>query len=547
MTWTDEDLVNIGLQACPQRIPIPFGGPQDVASVLDKALAATPDAEALVGRHSRFTFRMLDHAINAAAAGMRTLDVNPGDRVPGSMGNHPELVIAFLATQRLGAIWVGINTALAPPEKAALLSDSGASLLVADRCVSEQIRALPRSELRHIVTAEPGDESCGWALSMTRHRGSPRPVVRIDPFAPAAIAYTSGTTGTPKGAVHSQHNLALVGHARHLQRPASVGMIDGVSLPLSILNVMTLGPLTSFQYGGKSVCIDGNHAVAIADWVSREKIDALLLVSPTMIDLLTNPAISRQSLASLMKPGVGGSQVPDTFRTLYRETFGQEILFGYGLTEAPTAATQTIAAEPYVPGSSGVCFDQVRVVIVDGADNELPQGADGEVCIAPVTAGPWKGVYTPMLGYWNKPEATVETLRNGLLHTGDIGSVDAHGHLYIKDRAKDVIIRGGANIYPAEIERVLLSDHRVAACAVLAKKDVRLGEIVVAAVQAAPGAADPGRLREELTALCLEQLAKYKLPAEWHFVRDMPRNAMRKIVKSKLAKMLFEEKSPPGQ
>jgi acyl-CoA synthetase (AMP-forming)/AMP-acid ligase II len=159
----------------------------------------------------------------------------------------------------------------------------------------------------------------------------------------------------------------------------------------------------------------------------------------------------------------------------------------------------------------------------------------GEVCVGPADEGEWAGVYTPMLGYWGKPDATAEALRDGWLHTGDLGHLDERGNLFIADRRNDLIIRGGANVYPAEVERVLHAHPHVADCAVIGRPDARLGEIVVAFVQPVAGVELD---REALAAHCRAELARYKVPVEWHPVDEFPRNAMRKIVKPELRRLL---------
>jgi acyl-CoA synthetase (AMP-forming)/AMP-acid ligase II len=254
---------------------------------------------------------------------------------------------------------------------------------------------------------------------------------------------------------------------------------------------------------------------------------------PTIVHgLLTHPDVDEDDLASLTRPEVGGADCPEEFRELYRKRFGREVLLGYGLTEAPTAVTLERPEGPHLPGCVGPALPHVRVSVRDDAGRELPAGEEGEVCVEPPSDGPWAGFYTPMLGYWNRPEATADALRGGLLHTGDVGALDADGNLFLRGRKGDLIIRGGANVYPAEVERVLHEDARVAACAVLGRPDERLGERVVAYVQAAPGEHLDA---EELRTHCAQRLARYKIPAEFLFVEDFPRTPMGKIRKVDLA------------
>ena len=199
-------------------------------------------------------------------------------------------------------------------------------------------------------------------------------------------------------------------------------------------------------------------------------------------------------------PASAAPTVPRPSERLYRERFGREVTIGYGLTEAPTAVTMTDPGRPRrSPESAGRALPHVRLVIVDERDEPAPAGTVGEICVAPAVDGPFAGVYTPMLGYWGQPDASADALRGGMLHTGDLGELDADGELYVRDRRNDLIIRGGANVYPAEVERVLHEDARVAACAVVGVPDERLGERVVAFVETAGGLpVDPDELPRPL-------------------------------------------------
>jgi acyl-CoA synthetase (AMP-forming)/AMP-acid ligase II len=229
---------------------------------------------------------------------------------------------------------------------------------------------------------------------------------------------------------------------------------------------------------------------------------------------------------------VGGAECPEEFRALYRERFGSEVSIGYGMTEAPTAVTRGEGEVRPTPGYCGRALPQVSLSIRDPEGVSLAPGAEGEICVEPAGAGPWAGIYTPMLGYWGKPDATDEALADGVYHTGDIGVLEADGTLYLRGRRNELILRGGANVYPAEVERVLQEHPDVAEGAVLGIPDRRLGERVVAAVVLETGAeVAPDALREH----CRASLARYKVPDQIVVVDAMPRNAMSKVVKRELA------------
>ena len=531
------DLAAHGLIPPPARRAVP-GSPQTVAELLERPARETPEREALVGRHARYSYAELEREVERAACALLALGLRPGDRMAASIGNHTEIAVSFLASQRIGVLWVGINRVLAPPEKAFILADSGARVALADREMHAQLEPLlgELPGVERLIDAEPGDPASEWRERLERETGRTRPRLQIDPFAPAAIAYTSGTTGRPKGAVHSQHNMLLPGAIALHKGRSGPEVTQAVCLPLTILNLQILGPVLSAQAGSKCVLIDRMDAPGIAEWVRAERIVSLSSVPATFHDLLTDPEIDPGDLESLTQPGIGGANCPEEFRRLFKQRFGREVQIGYGLTEAPTSVTHTDPGQPPVEGCSGFVHPHQRLLILDDEGRELPAGETGEICVAPREDGPWAGVYTPMLGYWNRPEATSEVLRGGILHTGDVGCLDGRGQLFVKDRKTDMILRGGANVYSAEVERVLHQDPRVAACAVLGIPDERLGERVVAAVELEPGARAEA---EEIRTHCRSQLARYKVPERVAFVERFPRNAMNKILKREL-RGLFE-------
>ncbi|HYC56830.1 MAG TPA: AMP-binding protein [Candidatus Binatia bacterium] len=536
MTWQSSLITRYSLVMPTARPAIPGEAPQTVAAVLEAGVHEHPARPALVGRHARYSYTELDREAARAAAALWKLGVRPGDRVAACMGNHPDIVILFLGCMRIGAIWVGINRPLAPPEKAYMLADAAACLFVGERATCEQVRARQHEipSLRSVLEIDPGNDDCEWNRVL-RQSIEAAPHVDIDPFAPAAIAYTSGTTGFPKGAVHSQHNLLIPGAVAAATGVYPHGQVQGVLLPLTILNLMVLVPLLTFQIRGTCVCMDRIDAVGVAEWVRSEKIGHFAAVPAVYHDLLTHPEVRDEDLATLVRPEVGGAECPPAFLRLYRERFGADVAIGYGMTEAPTAVTRSLGDKPPTPGLIGRAVPQVEIRILDADGKPVIAGEVGEICVAPASSGPFSGVYTPMLGYWGKPEETAKALRGGILHTGDLGATGEDGNYYIRGRRNELILRGGANVYPAEIERVVHRDARVAACAVLGVPDERLGERVVAAIQLAEGAIVS---EDELRQHCIAELARYKIPERFYFVESLPRNSMGKIVKHQLRAQL---------
>jgi acyl-CoA synthetase (AMP-forming)/AMP-acid ligase II len=517
--------------------------PQTVATVLDPVLRSDPDRLALVGRSGRLTYAQLDRVVDATAAALAELGVGRFDRVAACLPNDLDVVVTMLASQRMGAIWVGINKVLAPREKAGLLQDSGARVFLA---MPEVAGTLPRDmpqlrDLQHLMLVDPADAAnpSSWAARVSSFGGAGRADSEIDAHAPAAIAYTSGTTGHPKGAVHSQHNLLLPG-AVSVSTGRYGGRSQGVVLALTILNMQILSPLTAFQDGAHCIAIDRSDPEGLAPWIRDERVQNVCAVPTILYDLLTNPSVDPADLSSLVLPEVGGAVVPEEFRRLYRERFGKGVSIGYGMTEAPTAVTWSDPDAGAMPGLCGRPLPQIEIQIRDESGKVLPPGEVGEICVAPVSAGSWKGVYTPMIGYWGKPDATAEALRDGVYRSGDIGLIAEDGNLYIRGRRSELILRGGSNVYPAEVERVLSEDPRVLGSAVLGIEDARLGERVVAAVELK---ADSQATPDELIAHVRERLARYKVPHEIVIVDRLPRNAMSKVIKRDLRHLFRSEKS----
>jgi acyl-CoA synthetase (AMP-forming)/AMP-acid ligase II len=522
-----------GLLASEGRPPIPGGGPQSVAGLLDPVVAEAPGRLALVGRHGRLCYAELDRAVNQAAGALAGSGIGPADRVAACLPNDIDIVIAFLASQRLGAIWVGVNRLLAAPEKAHILRDCGARVYLVAADLRDEIDALRAGlpELVHVVTVDPDDAGAEWGRLFAAAEGAERPTHPIDPFAPAAIAYTSGTTGFPKGAVHSQHNILMPGAVARLTGNRPRPPQHGVVLPLTILNLIVLGPACIFYDGRCCVCMDRIDALGVAEWVREEQIGSFDGVPTIIHDLLTHPDIEAKHLASLTEPIMGGADSPPEVVRLFRERFGGEVIIGYGMTEAPTAVSWSDGTVPPGPGLCGKPVPQVEIEILNAEGRALADGEVGEICVRPARSGPFAAVYTPMLGYWRNPEATRRALVSGRYHTGDLGFIAEDGNLYIRGRRNELILRGGANVYPSEVERVLCAHPAVAAAAVLGIADERLGERVVAAVQLAPESEASEDLLRDHTR---EQLARYKVPDAIRFVPEMPRNAMNKIVKNKL-------------
>ena len=482
--------------------------PASIARVLDRALQADPQREALVTRTRRLSYEQLDAEANRAARALRELGVGPGDRMAASLPNDADVVVAFHGAMRLGAVWLGVNRALAPPEKRYLLEDSGSTLLLCDDDLPDLgVRVVDLATWRDATDAAD-------AASLD---------LDVDPFAPAGLAYTSGTTGHPKGAVHSQHNLLVPGAVLTETRGYDERLRKGDCFPFTVLNMAVLTTLLVSQAGGCSIVMDRIDAEGVAAWIRDERITTWNGPPALLLSLATMDEIAAEDLASLEEVWTGGADCPEAIRSAFEAKFGLPVLATYGLSEAPTVVSIDARDGSHVDGASGRPLPHLSVRIAGDDGSTLPAGETGEICLSAADDR-----YRLMLGYWERPEASATALAGGELHTGDVGFLDDDGYLHLRDRKSLVIIRGGANVYPAEVERVLLEAPGVVASAVFGVPDDRLGERVMALVEAET--LDEPAVR----AHCEANLARYKVPERLVRVDQLPRNAMGKIIRTEL-------------
>jgi acyl-CoA synthetase (AMP-forming)/AMP-acid ligase II len=519
-----------GLSIALDAAPIP-DGPQTLQQLVRQRAHLGP-VEAFVAPDGRLAYGDIEAAVARAAGALVGLGVRPGDRVAASMPNSVSIIVAFLAVQRIGGIWVGLNMALSASEKAYILDHCGARVLLADqsvaRSLADQRATLPG--LADLVEATPGSGST-WASMLAAATPLDADWPEADPHHPAAIAYTSGTTGFPKGACHSQHNILVPPAIQRYKGHFGPGMRQGQPLPFTILNIMIVGPVTSLMCSATTVAVERNSAMGIVDAVRDERLDGFLVAPPTMHDLVADERIRPEDLRGVQRPGSGGADTSDSLRARFQEKFGSRVTVGYGMTEAPTAVVAEDPTLPPVPGACGIASPHVVVTVRDDAGNELPTGEEGELCVAGRSDGPWAGVYSPMLGYWRQPEASAKVLGEGFYRTGDIGRLDADGNCFVRARKSEMILRGGSNIFPAEIENVLQKHPGVRSSVALGRPHERLGEEVVVVVEPKPGCTVE---IAELTELCREHLSRYKVPAEFVLTESLPRNQMDKIVRRRV-------------
>jgi acyl-CoA synthetase (AMP-forming)/AMP-acid ligase II len=506
--------------------------PATVPEVLGDAVRRRPDEPALLGDGWLLTFAQLDHEVDRACHVLGGEGIRRGSTVAASCGNSPDIVVAFLAVMRMGARWVGLNRALSEFQRHNLISHSRARVLLADVPFDISTGARGRAPVTLITMS--GTAGDAWRDRMAAAPMAPYKAVPVDPLAPAAIAYTSGTSGSPKGVVHSQHNITLPGRFLATTPDFDGEAIGGVCLALTILNVIAVSVLPSIIAQRPCVILPRPDPTLIAQGVERHRITSMSMPPPTLFDMAHRADIAPSSLQTLRHPRTGGAELPEEVRRAYADRFGRDIAATYGLTEAPTIVSLERRGRPHVPGSSGEIVPYLDVRIVGDDGEEVAPGTTGEICVRAAEHGPWGGSYRSMLGYWRRPAATQKTLMDGVLHTGDIGYM-VDGLLFPKDRRDNLILRGGASVYPAQVERVIRALSGVADCAVVGLPDPRLGERVAVAVEVN---GNTSLRAEDVLDHCRQRLARYEVPESVVFVTALPRNTMNKVVRRAVLELM---------
>lgn len=483
------------------------------AQLLDRPLSSNPTATAVIARSGALTFSELDAAASAAAGALWSLGVRPGDRVAACLPNDLDIVVAFHGTQRIGAVWVGIGEALTEPEQRKVTEIVEPSVVIAGpRCMVD----------------EPSVIDAGTLARLTAD-GHAAPAVAVDPRAPAGIALSSGTTGAPKAIVHSQSALALPAAVLVATRGWGPDLRKGDSLPFTILNMLVLSTLVTARAGGCAVVMDRRDPDGVAEWILGHQVTVWNGAPAQLFDLARRPDLD---LTALNEVWTGGGTCPEHVRDSFRATHGLPITATYGLSEAPTVVAIDPVGGGHRDAASGQVLPHLSVGAYDDKGQLLPHDSTGELAIGSATVGPWAGWWQPPLGRWE--DGAVRTLESDVVMTGDVGWVDSEGWLTMVDRKKLMIVRGGANVSPAEVEGVLLEHPLVMAAAVFALPDHRLGERVAALLVCADPPPDAG----ELTSFCGGRLARYKVPEVWARSPSLPVNAMGKIIRTDLVARL---------
>lgn len=505
------------------------------------------DQTYLVYEDERWTFGDVMACVDGLAhALVHDLGVAKGDRVAIGMRNYPEWICGIAAITSIGAISVSLNSWWTEDEMDFALRDSGSTVLLADiERVNRAASTMADIGLQALVVRAQGHDLPDGA----RHfddvvdRTNPMPDVDVGPEDDATILYTSGTTGRPKGAVSTHRSIvqALFGFACRgaielLRKPPADDRGSGDAEPdgppcfilvVPLFHVTGCVPvmMSTFAGGVKLVIMYKWDPERALELIERERVTNLVGVPTMSWDLLESPDFERRDTSSLRSVGGGGAPAPPELVKRVESSFAKgRPSIGYGMTETNAYGPQN-SGDDYVshPRSTGRGTPILEMKVIDTAGRTLPTGELGEICFA----GPHL-----IRGYWNRPDATAETIVDGWLRSGDLGRIDDDGFVYVEDRAKDMILRGGENIYCAEVEAVIYEHPAVYEAAVFGVPHDRLGEEVAAAIHLRAGADLDA---EGLRTFLAEHLAGFKLPTlvTFHSVQ-LPRNASGKILKRDL-------------
>ncbi len=511
---------------------------QNIGLILAKRAHLNPDLEGYVDADTgvRYTFGEMNARCNRTANALTSQGVKPGDRVAMLMMNSIEFMESFFAVAKLGAVVVPLNWRLVPDELEFILKDSESEYLIYGNEFQENAEELHRrgdkTDLKVWIELGGDDQRAPFALDFDQiHTAAsdsePEPGGDEDDM--LYIMYTSGTTGLPKGVIHT-HNTALWG-VLTIFSTAEMRYRDRYLLSLPMFHVGALTPLTVNVYGGvTSIVMRQFDPVKTWKLIEDEKITVMLAV-PAMLNFMQQvPDFEKTfDFSSLRWCMSGAAPVPVSLIEAYHQK-GIQIQQIYGLTETCGPAC-LISPEDSITkaGSTGKAFLHTDVRVVDENGKDCAPGEAGEVVI--------RGKHV-MVGYWNRPDATAETIRDGWLYSGDIAEWDEDGYIFIRDRTKDMIISGGENIYPAEIENVILGHPKVGEVAVIGQPSDTWGESPFAVVVKA----DPSLTPAEVLQHCDGKLSRFKLPRGVEFVDEIPRNPSGKVLK----RLLREEFPGPA-
>ncbi len=508
---------------------------ENLARILDDNAAAFPGKTCLIYGDIRFTFQELNKLVNKAGNAFLDLGIKKGDRVMISLLNNPEFVISLFAIAKTGAIMVPVNYQLTAAEEGYILKDSEPGLIITDAAKLSRFDEMTAGAIPILtINRHAGEEVPSGILDFWDRISAQSDSLSSCPCSPddvVHILYTSGTTGKPKGAMLTHHSVLFCASLCFDNDEMGTLFTDDskllVALPIYHCYGQNFGLITPLAAGATVILMDKFNTEKVFQVIAEHGVTNFPGV-PTMYAYLVNGFDpERHNVKSLKFCTSAGASLPLEIGTAFREKLGIEINEAFGITEASAQAiANPLRADKRRSdkiGSIGVPLrnnrQQTEAKIVDEDDRELGLNEVGELII--------KGDHV-MKGYWKQPEETATTLRGGWLHTGDLARKDEDGFIYIVDRKKDMIIVGGENVYPREIEEVLYQHDKVLDVAVIGMKDSTKGEVVKAVVVLKEGMEGT---EDELIDFCAARLAKFKVPRAIEIRKEMPKSSVGKILR----------------
>ena len=501
----------------------------NLATILTESALAAPDAPACRFAGTTTTYAELDEQSGRVAAGFRSAGLSPGQVVALQLPNIQPFLSAYFGALKAGLVVLPLNPLLMAPEVEYHLTDSAAAMLIGFEGIhAEAVKACETTGVPLYLLSMgsgPLPEGTRSALELFSPAPLDEPggdVTTRSPDDTAVLVYTSGTTGKPKGAELTHFQL-------YMNSTVAGGLFgvrsdDVVLAVLPFFHVFGLSSVVNvfIRQGGCLSILPRFAPGAVLDAIEADRCTVIGGV-PTMLHALAQQDVTGRDLSALRVAVSGGASLPEDIMRTFEDKFGIEVLEGYGMTETASSCSFNRPGDRKVL-SIGKPMWGVRMRVADAQGRPLRPGREhvGEILI--------RG-HNVMKGYLGRPEATAETLRDGWLHSGDLGFVDEDGFYFIVDRAKDLVIRGGYNVYPREIEEVLYAHPAILEAAVIGKPDQRLGEEVVAVVALRPG---ESATAEEIIGYTRERLAAYKYPREIRFMAELPKGPSGKILKTAL-------------
>jgi len=515
----------------------------NVGTLLTKSARTFPDKLAIAHGAKKLTYAQFNARANRLAHALHTLGITQGDNVALLQYNYPQMLEALFACFKAGCGAVPINWRLHPNECAFIIDHSEAKAVVIssefNASIMETRDRIPKA--RHLITlAEAQGELLDYETLLSA-QSDQRTDAEVQPDDLAWLFYTSGTTGLPKGAMLTHRNLLAMTMNFYADICPGFTPDDVILHAAPLSHGSGLYALPNIGKGATNVILESKSFDAEEAFHSIQDYRVTnLFAAPTMVKLMVDsPAVDRYDHSSLRALNYGGApmMVEDLKKAM--EKLGDCLVQLFGQAESPMTITYLPHRDHVLDGtpeqmkrlaSAGFPRTDVEVRVFDADDNELPPGETGEV----VTRSD-----LVMKGYWRNPGATAETLRHGWLHTGDMGYMDEGGYLFLMDRSKDMIITGGENVYPREIEEVLVTHPAVREVAVIGVPDPKWGEAIKAIVSLVPGAS---ATEEELIGFCKDNIASYKKPKSVDFTEELPKNNYGKILKRELRAKYWEGK-----